>query len=206
MIDFQLYVITDRKRCAPKSLLTVVSEILDAGVKAIQLREKDLEDISLFQLAQPISKQCKTYGACLFINTNVQVAIDVGAAGVHIPDNDIPVNQVKEQADRDILIACSIHSDDSARKREREGADFITYSPIYPTYNSPGVNIEGLQKLVKHIDIPLFALGGITPSRIYECLAAGASGIAAMSGIMCPTSAGDKSKAYLSELKANSNL
>ncbi len=201
MIDFQLYVITDRKRCAPKSLLTVVSEILDAGVKAIQLREKDLEDISLFQLAQPISEQCKTYGACLFINTNVQVAIDVGAAGVHLPDNHIPINQVKEQANSDILIGCSIHNIETAKKREREGADFITYSPIYPTYNSPGVGIEGLHKLVEQVDIPLFALGGITPGRVNKCLAAGASGIAVMSGIMGPTGAADKSKAYLSELK-----
>ncbi len=206
MIDFQLYVITDRKRCSPQPLLTVVSEILDAGVKAIQLREKDLDDKSLFKIAQPISVMCKDYGADFFINTNVQVAIDVGAAGVHLPDNEITVNHVREQAKSDILIGCSIHCGDSARKRDREGADFITYSPIYPTYNSPGVGIEGLQKIAEQVGIPLFALGGITSDRVNECLAAGASGIAVMSGIMSPTGAGDKLKEYLSELKTNSIL
>lgn len=203
MIDFKLYVITDRNRCTPKSLQTVVSEILDVGVNAIQLREKDLDDTSLYQVAKPISALCKTYEAHLFINTNLQVAIDVGAAGVHLPDDATSVKQVREQADIDILIGCSIHSIDSAQKREAEGADFITYSPIYQAYNKPGVGIVSLQKLVKHTHIPLFALGGVTPVRVYECLAAGASGIAVMSGIMGPVDADEKSKKYLSELKSN---
>ena len=205
MIDFQLYVITDRKRCAPKPLLTVVSEILDAGVKAIQLREKDLDDESLLQLAQPISVMCKNYGANLFINTDVQVAIDVGAAGIHLPDNDTSVIQAREQANIDILIGCSIHSIETAKRREKEGADFITYSPIYPSKSKPDydqvVGIENLKMLAKEVQQPLFALGGITPNRVNECLAAGASGIAVMSGIMLPIRADEKSKEYLSELK-----
>ena len=81
MIDFNLYVITDRTLCVPKPLHTVVSEILDVGIKAIQLREKDLDDVALFQLAKPISKLCDTYNAHLLINTNVKVAVNVGAAG-----------------------------------------------------------------------------------------------------------------------------
>ncbi len=207
MIDFKLYVITDRKRCSPKPLLTVVSEILDAGVKAIQLREKDLDDKSLFQLAQPISAICNDYGAHLFINSNVQVAIDVGGAGVHLPDNETAVNQVREQANNDILIGCSIHNIEIAKKREREGADFITYSPIYSTISKPDydqvVGIEKLEKLANEVQLPLFALGGVTPNRVYECVNAGASGIAVMSGIMGPTGADHKSKEYLNALYRN---
>ena len=206
MIDFKLYVITDRKRCAPKPLLEVVSEILDAGVKAIQLREKDLDEKSLFELAEPISELCKRYQAHLFINTNLQVAIDVDVAGVHLPDNNTSVNEVREEANKDILIGCSIHSIENAKKRETEGADFITYSPIYPTYNRPGVGIEKLKLLANEVDVPMFALGGITPDRVNECLAAGASGIAVMSGIIRPSGADEKAKAYLSELKTDACL
>ena len=95
MIDFNLYVITNRHLCAPKSLLTVISEILDVGVSAIQLREKDLDEVALYELAKPISDLCQTNNASLFINTNVQVAIDVGAVGVHLPDIDVSVDKVK---------------------------------------------------------------------------------------------------------------
>lgn len=205
MIDFKLYVITDRNKCAPKPLLTVVSEILDAGVKAIQLREKDLDDISLFQLAQPISQLCETYNAHLFINTNVQVAVDVGASGIHLPDNDISVNQIREKTVKDILIGCSIHSVETAKKREVEGTDFITYSPIYQTYNRPGVGIEKLNKLAKQVDGPVFALGGVTPPRVKDCLSAGATGVAVMSGIMRPTDAEKNTTEYLKMLRNRHN-
>lgn len=200
MIDFNLYVITNRNLCAPKPLHTVVSEILDVGVKAIQLREKDLGNDALFQLAQPISELCKTNNANLFINTHVQVAVDVGAAGVHLPE----LEEVKAQSDNDFLIGCSIHSVEAAKKREAEGADFVTYSPIYPTASKPGygpaVGVANLEKLVKHVNLPVFALGGVTPERVGECMEAGAHGVAVMSGIMSPTDAAQRAKDYLRAL------
>ncbi|MCE2403402.1 thiamine phosphate synthase [Candidatus Poribacteria bacterium] len=204
MIDFNLYVITNRHLCAPKSLLTVISEILDVGVSAIQLREKDLDEVALYELAKPISDLCQTNNASLFINTNVQVAIDVGAVGVHLPDIDVSVDKVKAQSNSDFLIGCSIHGVDAAKKRETQGADFITYSPIYPTASKlgygPSVGVANLEKLVKQIKLPVFALGGITPARAGECLETRAAGVAVMSGIMSPTGAGKRAEEYLSAL------
>ncbi|MDE0088879.1 MAG: thiamine phosphate synthase [Candidatus Poribacteria bacterium] len=207
MIDFKLYVITNRHLCAPKSLLTVVTEILDVGVRAIQLREKDLDDVALYELAKSISELCKTNNAHLFINTNTKVAMDVGAAGVHLPDSDVSVDKVKTQSESDFLIGCSIHSIDAAKKRETEGADFITYSPIYLTVSKPrygpAVGVGNLEKLAKQVNLPVFALGGITPARVGECVRAGASGIAVMSGIMSPIDAAQRAKEYLSALCDN---
>ncbi|MDE0482556.1 MAG: thiamine phosphate synthase [Candidatus Poribacteria bacterium] len=207
MIDFQLYVITNRHLCAPKSLLTVVSEILDVGVKAIQLREKDLDDVALFKLAKPISDLCQTHNAYLFINTNTKVAIDIGAAGIHLPDSGVSVDYVKAQSESNFLIGCSIHGVDAAKKREVEGADFVTYSPIYPTESKPGyglaIGVKNLEELIKQVNLPVFALGGITPARIGECLRAGASGIAVMSGVMSPTGSEKRAKEYLSALCDN---
>lgn len=204
MIDFNLYVITNRHLCVPKPLLTVISEILDVGVKAIQLREKDLDDADLYRLAQPISELCRTNNAHLFINTNVQIAVDVGAAGVHLPDTDISIQEVKARSDYDFLIGCSVHSVDTAKKREVEGADFVTYSPIYPIKSKPeygpAVGVANLKKLVKQVNLPVFALGGIKPEQASECLAVGASGVAVMSGIMSPTDAAQRAKDYLSAL------
>ena len=204
MIDFRLYAITDRHQCAPTSLVDVVSELLDAGVKAIQLREKDLSDIALIKLAQPIAASCHNYEANLFINTHTCVARDVGAAGVHLPANAEPVGSVKAETGDHFYIGCSVHSLDAAKKREVEGADFLTYSPIYPTASKPGygpaVGTARLTEVVEGVKLPVFALGGITPARVPECLTAGAFGVAVMSGVMSPKGARIQAKRYLDAL------
>lgn len=200
-----MYAITDRHQCAPTPLVDVVSELLDAGVTAIQLREKDLDDTELLQLAQPIAEVCRNYEAKLFINTNTRIALEVGAAGVHLPANAAPVGKIKAQTTDDFYIGCSVHNLDAAQKREAEGADFVTYSPIYPTASKPGygpaVGIEGLVKVVENVKLPVFALGGITPRRVAECLAAGAFGVAVMSGVMVPTNAKKQARRYLDTLR-----
>lgn len=199
MIEFNLYAITDRHRCAPTTLLVVISELLDAGVRAIQLREKDLDARALYQLAKPIAERCRRYDAALFINGNVKIAQDVGAAGVHLPA------PVTARASETLQIGCSIHNFGEAKKREAEGADFITYSPIYLTASKPGygpaVGVANLARLAKQITVPIFALGGVTPERVAACMEAGAAGIAVMSGVMSPTGAGKQAIRYLDALR-----
>ncbi len=209
MIDFKLYAITDRHQCAPTPLRDVVSELLDAGVTAIQLREKDLDDIELMRLARPIAELCRNYKAKLFINTSDKVLQRstmsiAGATGVHLPENAAAVTEAKTQADNALYVGCSVHSLDAAQRREAEGADFVTYSPIYPTTSKPGygpaVGITSLAAVAAGVKLPVFALGGITPTRVPECLAAGAFGVAVMSGVMSATSAGEQAKRYLDAL------
>ncbi len=202
MIDFKLYAITDRHQCAPTPLVDVISELLDVGVKGIQLREKDLSDTALMKLAQPIAALCQNYDAKLFINTHINVARDVGAAGVHLPAKAEPVGSVKATETGDnFYIGCSVHSLDAAKRREVEGADFLTYSPIYPTASKPGygptVGTASLAEVVEGVKLPVFALGGITPDRVQECFAAGAFGVAVMSGVMSSKGAGIQAKRYL---------
>lgn len=210
MLDFRLYAITDRQRCAPTPLVDVVSELLDAGVTAIQLREKDLDDTELLQLAQPIAEVCRNYEAKLFINTSDKVRQRstmsiAGAVGVHLRADAESVRIVKAQAEDNLCVGCSVHSLNAAEKREAEGADFVTYSPIYPTASKPGygpaVGIEGLAKVVENVKLPVFALGGITPARVTECLAAGAFGVAVMSGVMVSTNAKKQARRYLNTLR-----
>lgn len=202
-MDFRLYVITDRHRCAPTPLTEVISELLESGVTALQLREKDLNSDELIHLAQPIAELCRNYKAKLFINTDMCVARNVGAAGVHLPANAASVGSVKAQIGNDFFIGCSVHSFAAAEKREAEGADFLTYSPIYPTISKPGygpaVGVENLAKLTGGVKLPVFALGGITPARIAECLAAGAFGVAVMSGVMAPKNAGKQAQRFLKD-------
>ena len=204
MIDFRLYTVTDRHQCAPTPLIEVISELLDAGVTAIQLREKDLNRDELILLAQPIAKLCRNYKAKLFVNTDTRVATNVGAAGVHLPANAESVSSVKAQRNGNFSVGCSVHSLAEAEKREAEGADFLTYSPIYPTTSKPGygpaVGVESLAEVVRRVKLPVFALGGITPARVAECLAAGAFGVAVMSGIMVPKNAGEQTKRFFDRM------
>ena len=204
-----MYAITDRHRCAPTPLADVVSELLDVGVTAIQLREKDLGDTELIQLAQPIAELCRNYKAKLFINTSDKVRQRstmsiAGAAGVHLPANAESVETVKAQIDDNLYVGCSVHSLETARKREVEGADFVTYSPIYRTASKPGygpaVGVAGLAEIAEAVKLPVFALGGITPARVAECLVAGAFGVAVMSGVMSPANAGEQARRYLDVL------
>lgn len=199
-----MYAITDRHRCAPAPLASVVSELLDAGVTAIQLREKDLSDTELIRLAQPIAELCRNYEAKLFINTSTRIAFEVEAAGVHLPANSESVKTVKAETDDNLYVGCSVHSLNAAQKREIEGADFVTYSPIYRTASKPGygpaVGVKSLTEVAAAVKIPVFALAGITPARVAECLAAGAFGVAVMSGVMSPTEAGKQARCYLDVL------
>ena len=204
MIDFGLYVISNRHLCHPTPLLTVISDIIQVGVKAIQLREKDLDSTDLYKLASPISELCRTNNVNLFINTNIQVAIDIGAVGVHLPDIDATIDELINPINAELQIGCSIHDIDSAKKRETEGADFLTYSPIYPILNKPesgcGVGTDRLSDLVEKVRLPVFALGGITPTKAKECMNVGAAGVAVMSGIMSPTLSADRASEYLDVL------
>ena len=201
MIGFNLYVITNRHLCHPTPLLTVISDIIQVGVKAIQLREKDLDSKDLYKLAFPISELCRTNNVNLFINTDIQVAVDIGAVGVHLPDIDSSIDELMNPFNTKLQIGCSIHDIDSAKKRETEGADFLTYSPIYPILNKPesgpAVGIDSLSDLVEQVTLPVFALGGITPIKVKDCMGIGAAGVAVMSGIMSPTLSAARASEYL---------
>ena len=202
-IDFKLYAITDRSLCEPRSLYDVIHSLLDVGVTAFQLREKDLGDIEFFGLAAPIADLCKAYSARLFVNSRVKLALELGVSGLHLPASTSSIEQIKVQTGESLLIGCSIHSLGEAR--EKDGADFVTYSPIFPTASKPGygptVGLKKLGGLTSAIEIPVFALGGVSPERVRECIETGAHGVAAMSGLMVPDTGINRAREYLRELE-----
>ena len=203
-LRFKLYVITDRGLCAPRTLYDTIHDLLDVGVSAIQLREKDLSDAEYIKLADPLCQLCHAYSAQLFINSRIKIAMEIDADGLHLPGNSASVRKVIEETNRHFIIGCSVHTLVEAKQRENEGADFITYSPIYPTLSKlgygPVVGVEGLQNVTAGVNIPVFALGGITPERVSECLDAGAYGVAVMSGVMSAENGAQQAKVYLRQL------
>lgn len=203
-LRFKFYVITDRELCAPRMLYDTIHDLLDVGVSAVQLREKDLSDAEYIKLAEPLCQLCHAYSAQLFVNSRIKIAMDIGADGLHLPGDSTSVRKVTEETNHHFIIGSSVHTLTEAKQRKAEGADFITYSPIYPTLSKPGygpiVGLDGLRTVAEGVNIPIFALGGITPERVSECLDAGAYGVAVMSGIMSPESGAQQAKAYLRQL------
>ncbi len=195
MIDFKLYLITDRKQLTKTShfslftshLLTAVRQALKGGVKAIQLREKDLSTRELLRLAYRIRDLTKKYNAKLFINDRLDIALAVEADGVHLTQNSIPADAVRKIVKKKLLIGVSAHSLKETKEAERSGADFITLGPIYRTpsklkYGSP-LGINTLKKVSSSLKIPVFAIGGVKGSRIKDLKKAEAYGVAMISEV-----------------------
>lgn len=189
LIGFKLYLITNRKLFADSGeMFTAAEDALKAGVKAVQLREKDLPTRELLGMAYSIRELTARYSAKLFINDRVDIAMCVNADGVHLGQSSIPVYAVRKVMGDKFMIGVSTHNLDEALTAEKEGADFITFGPIYPTpsklkYGEP-VGVESLKKTAERVAIPVFGIGGIKPDNAKEVLDAGAHGVALISGIL----------------------
>lgn len=204
--DFRYYLITDRTACAPRSLPKVLEEACRAGIRAVQLREKDLPDQSLFKLATEVREITTRYQTRLFINGRPDIAEAVDADGVHCRENGISPSDVREHWP-DLSIGASVHSEEAAKRMEEEGADFLLFGPIFFTpskakYGDPQ-GVSELQSIVKTVQLPLFAVGGISVDRVRLCLQTGAYGVAGISSIMATESVQqkvDQWKSILNEL------
>jgi thiamine-phosphate pyrophosphorylase len=206
MLDFRLYLITDRKLFADNDVLFyAVEEALKAGVKAVQLREKDLAIRDLLNMAYTMRKLTKKYNAKLFINDRVDVAIAVDADGVHLGQQSMPTDAVRKIAKKDFLIGVSTHNADEALEAEKKEADFITFGPIYETpsklkYGKP-LGVDALKEVKSKISIPVFAIGGIKQDRIDEVIKAGADGVAIISAILASKDIKDETRKIREKLK-----
>ena len=201
-IDFDLYLITDRHHTGGRPLLEVLSRAFEAGVMAIQIREKDLGGRELLSLASSIRSSIP--GARLFVNDRVDVALAASAHGVHLGQQGIPVRAVRERF-RDILIGASTHSLDEALRAEEEGADFVTFGPVFYTPSKapygPPLGVERLKKVTERVGIPVFAIGGIKRENVKEVIDAGAHGVALISAIMEAPCVEDAARGIISEIK-----
>lgn len=188
-INFNLYLITDRKLFPTNDLLLAgIEDALKAGVEAVQLREKDLSTRPLLDMAYRVRDLTTRYDALFIINDRVDIAMCVRADGVHLGQTSIPVQAVRKMVGNKFLIGASTHSLDEALSAEKEGADFITFGPVYRTpsknkYGAP-VGTEALKTVRSKIKKPVFGIGGIKPGNVAEVLNAGADGMAVISGIL----------------------
>lgn len=202
-LGFRLYLITDRA-ASTRPPLEVVEECLGAGLRAVQLREKDLEVRALLALAEPLREATRRHGARLLINDRADVALAVGADGVQRTHTSLPVAALRGITPPGFLIGASAHSTAEARAAATEGADFVVFGPVYDTPSKrrygPPQGLAALEAAAAAAARPLLAVGGITPERVREVRAAGAAGVAVIGAVYGAARPADATKAFLDVL------
>lgn len=186
--NFDLYLVTDRFQTRGRDLLSVLEQALDGGVKAIQLREKDLGGRELFALAEKARKLCARYNALLLINDRVDVALAIDAAGVQLGKASLPIGAARSLLGPEKLIGASVHSLQEAHYTESSGADFLLFGPVYFTPSKAAFGapqgLAALKKVVENSAVPVYAIGGIKPENINEVRSVGVHGIAVISALV----------------------
>jgi len=185
---FDLYLVTDRTQTRGHDLLWVLEQALAGGVKAVQLREKDLGGKELFHLAEKTRNLCERYDAALFINDRVDVALGVDAAGVQLGKASLSIETARSLLGPHKLIGASIHSLMEGQQAERAGADFVLFGPVYFTPSKAAFGapqgLASLAKIVEMLSLPVYAIGGVTPDNTTSVQRVGARGVALIAAIM----------------------
>jgi thiamine-phosphate pyrophosphorylase len=175
---FRLMAISDRSSL-PVPFADWLRDLGQAGVGAVKIREKDLDDRSLFGLAR-LARADLPPTTRLLVNGRLDVALAAGADGVHLPADGVPAAALRARFGNDVLIGRSTHRVEEVERARDEGADYVTFGPVYET---PGKGAPvGVAELARAAaaGLPVYALGGVTLERLGEVAAAGASGIAAI--------------------------
>jgi thiamine-phosphate pyrophosphorylase len=187
-IDFRVYLVTDRRQAAGGDIVSVVSRALDGGIRAVQLREKDLPARELLRLARELREATSRRGARLLVNDRVDLAIAAGADGVHLGVSSMPAAEARRLLGPGALIGCSAHSLREVDEAQSGGADFVTFGPVYPTASKaaygPPVGVAALAAACAAARVPVFAIGGIGAGNLDEVRLAGAHGVGLISAVV----------------------
>jgi thiamine-phosphate pyrophosphorylase len=202
----QVYLITDLKRIGKDRFLSAVEEALQGGVRALQIREKDLSSKDLLALVQTVTPLTKLYNAKLFINDRADIAVMAGVDGVHLTESSVQASEIKNKFPG-LIVGVSTHSLEGALLAQAKGADYITFSPIYATPSKesygPPQGLDMLRQVTEAVRLPVLALGGITLHRVSECLEQGAFGVALISDIWDSTHIKQQSSEYTQNFGGN---
>ncbi len=204
-VDFRLYLVTDRMRTGGRPLVPLLRLALGAGLRAIQLREHDLDTSSLLALAKELHVLIGETGARLFMNDRIDVALALGGAGIHLRADSLPVTVARGLASHRLL-GVSTHSVDDVVRAEAEGADFVVLGPVYATPSKtiygPPIGLRPLEEAAARTRIPILAIGGITVERVRDVRKAGAFGVAVISSILASDDVAASTRAMLDSVTA----
>lgn len=200
-VDWSLYALTPE---APdrEALERLVVEALESGVSAVQVRRKRACTRDLVEETRRIVARARAFGVPVIVNDRVDVALAVGAHGVHLGQGDLPIKEARRMAP-DLIIGVSTHDVAQASRAERQGATYVAVGPVYESASKvtgPPVGLAGVSAARAAVRVPLVAVGGIGPEHVADVLGAGADGLAVLSGIFETGTVRGRVEAYRAEI------
>ncbi|MCX7710451.1 MAG: thiamine phosphate synthase [Clostridia bacterium] len=187
-LETDLYCLTAEEYSKGRSNLDVVKALIKSGIKIIQYREKDKKLLEKYRECTEIRALTQTAGVTFIVNDDIHIAMLVKADGVHIGQDDLPVEKVRELVGEEMIIGVSTHSPEQAKAAIAAGADYIGVGPVFKTFTKKDVcdpvGLEYLEYAVKNVDIPFVAIGGIKEHNLSEVVSKGAKCIAMVTEIV----------------------
>ncbi len=183
LVQSRLYLVTSPS----EALFTIVEAALEGGLTLVQYRDKTADDCDRLLQAQKLCQLCHQYGAIFIVNDRVDIALAVNADGVHLGQQDLPINVVRQLLGPQRLIGRSTTNPDEMQQAIQEGADYIGVGPVYETPTKVGKAAAGLEYVryaAQHSPIPWFAIGGIDINNVSDVISSGAERIAVVRSLM----------------------
>lgn len=198
--------VTDRHQTGGRDLVEVVGQALGGGLRAVQLREKDLSTRDLYRVGERLLTLTRPAGAALLINDRVDVSMALGADGVHLTRRSLPPQAARDLLGSGKLLGVSCHSLADLHEAMDGGADFLVLGPIYATPSKaaygPPMTTALLEEVRTVCPLPLLAIGGIQAAQVPAVMAAGADGIAAISAVMAAPDPAAATRDLISAVRA----
>lgn len=185
--DCKLYVITGENYHRGRELLDVMEAAIRGGADVVQLRDKEAAPAELLEKARALRELTRRLGVLFIVNDHPEIALEADADGVHLGQDDLPIEDARRMLGPERIVGISTHSIAQARAAEKAGADYIGVGPVFPTGTKPGraaVTTAYVAEAAAEIRVPFFAIGGIHPGNADEVLAAGAKRLCAVSAVV----------------------
>lgn len=181
-----LYAITDRHWLNGKTLYSQVELALKGGATMIQIREKDLDENVFLKEVEQIQSLCAKYCVPFIVNDNVELAVKIGADGVHVGQSDMAAKDVRALIGKDKILGVSAQTVEQALEAQKCGADYLGTGAVFPTGSKDDAQVLGVQTLKEicsAVNIPVVAIGGISKDNILELKKSGIAGVSVISAI-----------------------
>ncbi len=181
-----LYAVTDRRWTGKQSLYEQVKDALNGGITCLQLREKEMDNQAFLQEAQEIAALCKKFRVPFIINDNVEVALQCGADGIHIGQEDMGAAEVRRLVGDHVILGVSVHTVEEALAAQEAGADYLGVGAMFATAtkdDADSVSLQELQAICSAVSIPVVAIGGLNKENIPLLAGTGVDGVALVSAI-----------------------
>lgn len=185
--DYSIYLVTDDGCLQGRALIDCVREALESGVTLVQYRAKTAASAEMYNEALQLKALCDSFNVPLIINDRLDIAMAVGAAGVHLGQDDLPCAAARRILGEDYIIGVSAHNPAEAKAALQSGADYLGCGAVFGTATKADVKklgTEGLTAICREKGLPIVGIGGVTADNYREVRAAGADGAAIVSGIL----------------------